>query len=116
MYSFALTPNPLPEGEGAELQRFALPSPFGRGIEGEGIRATILVARRVLQQFPRRAATIQNEGHFLCAASFPRTSEKWFKNIRAGSTCSSGEPEFPREREPNHVGTPLPAHLRGFVS
>jgi hypothetical protein len=42
-------PNPLPEGEEQEL--FALPSPSGRGTEGEGIRPTILAARRVLRQF-----------------------------------------------------------------
>jgi hypothetical protein len=44
-------PNPLPEGEGAEQERFELPSPSGRGTEGEGIRATILAARRNLRQF-----------------------------------------------------------------
>jgi hypothetical protein len=31
----------------------ALPSPSGRGIEGEGIRAAILPSQRILQQFPQ---------------------------------------------------------------
>ena len=34
-------PNPLPGGEGAVRRHFAIPSPFGRGTQGEGIRATI---------------------------------------------------------------------------
>jgi hypothetical protein len=40
-------PNPLPEGEGAKLERFALPSPSGRGSEGERSRARILFTRKV---------------------------------------------------------------------
>jgi hypothetical protein len=46
-------PNPLPEGEGQAQSGVTLPSPFGRGTEGEGIRATILVVPRILQQFLR---------------------------------------------------------------
>ncbi len=51
-------PNPLPEGEGAKVERFALPSPSGRGTEGEGIRATILVAQRVLRHSHPPVATV----------------------------------------------------------
>jgi hypothetical protein len=109
-------PNPLLEGEGATYGRCTILSPFGRGTQGEGNRATMSAILRVLRQSPRRAPTIQNEGHFLCAASFQRTSGKWFKNMGTGSTCFSAEPEPPRERGPNPVGTRLPAHLRGFVS
>jgi hypothetical protein len=42
-------PNPLPEGEGAELLGLVLPAPLGRGIEGEGLRARISAAQLVLR-------------------------------------------------------------------
>ncbi len=40
-------PNPLPEGEGVLAERLIVPSPFGRGTQGEGIRATISLIPRV---------------------------------------------------------------------
>ncbi len=45
-------PDPLPDGEGTEQGiGFAIPSPSGRGTQGEGVRATISVASLVLRQF-----------------------------------------------------------------
>ncbi|MDD9816977.1 MAG: hypothetical protein OXU61_02400 [Gammaproteobacteria bacterium] len=45
-------PNPLPEGEGEEGAPSSLPSPFGRGTEGEGgkrrNRAFVSVESRAL--------------------------------------------------------------------
>ncbi len=43
-------PNPLPKGEGATYSRWTIPSPLGRGTQGEGIRATKSTSLRVLRQ------------------------------------------------------------------
>jgi hypothetical protein len=50
-------PNPLPEGEGAAYSRCTIPSPLGRGTQGEGNRATMSAILRVLRQFLNRLAT-----------------------------------------------------------
>ncbi len=43
-------PSPLPAVEGAVCSRCAIPSPFGRGTQGEGIRATMSTNLKVLRQ------------------------------------------------------------------
>jgi hypothetical protein len=61
-------PNPLPDGEGATCSRCTTPSPFGRGTQGEDIRATMTIILRVLRQPPCRAPTTRFvtalKGHF----------------------------------------------------
>jgi len=56
-------PNPLPEGEGATCSRCAIPSPFGRGTQGEGIRATMSTVLRVPRQPQMPALLLHSSDH-----------------------------------------------------
>jgi len=51
-------PSPLPVGEGATCNCCTIPSPFGRGTQGEGIRVTMPGNLKVLRQF-RHAVPLQ---------------------------------------------------------
>gem|GEM_PF-5803808 len=84
----------------------ALPSPFGRGVKGEGIRATMLVVPRILQQFPEAGRYQLMVGPRacpgLCPASLPG---RWdLRDLLANRHESSIAQEFviKPERKPVH--------------
>jgi len=65
----ALTPTLSKRERGQAHSEYALPSPFGRGTEGEGIRATMLIVLRILQHFPEAGRYQLNRmAQFLCRA------------------------------------------------